>query len=218
MNEEEKMWTELGTTKPLEAVLTNGRTWNEEEFYKTGDSTPGYVVLTQALPKTARVLDYGCGVGRVTMYLAKFFKSVVAVDISTTMLAKARAKVPNTNVEFKHAPSVADIQFDEESFNGIICDLVIQHNPHPAGYTLLAKLLRWLKPGGTFLLQIPDMADDENREFSDHTAMGYWMHFYNRKKIEADIDAAGCTFVLYGTELTDGWKSIRYIISKATKE
>src|ERR1035438_4459818 len=44
-------------------------------------------------PKTMKVLEIGCGAGRVTRALARFFGEVYAVDISRHMVRQARQAV-----------------------------------------------------------------------------------------------------------------------------
>jgi tRNA/tmRNA/rRNA uracil-C5-methylase (TrmA/RlmC/RlmD family) len=57
----------------------------------------------------ARALDFGCGVGRLTIPLARESKHVLAVDISPTMLEEAQANCAEqeiTNVEFIETKTV----------------------------------------------------------------------------------------------------------------
>lgn len=46
------------------------------------------------LPRGARVLDAGCGTGRVAIELARLGHKTVGVDLDTSMLAEARAAAP----------------------------------------------------------------------------------------------------------------------------
>jgi len=43
--------------------------------------------------RLARVMDFGCGVGRLTLALAKNFRQVEAVDVSASHLAVAREAI-----------------------------------------------------------------------------------------------------------------------------
>jgi ubiquinone/menaquinone biosynthesis C-methylase UbiE len=42
-----------------------------------------------------RYLDFACGTGRIIAVAAKYFAEAVGIDVSQSMLAKARTKVPN---------------------------------------------------------------------------------------------------------------------------
>ncbi|MGC2661261.1 MAG: class I SAM-dependent methyltransferase, partial [Bryobacteraceae bacterium] len=80
------------------AILTNpaksGGRWTPEEFFATGQHDVDDVmrkVNRLALPsKRGAVLDFGCGVGRVTQALSVHFDRATGVDISPTMLDLAR--------------------------------------------------------------------------------------------------------------------------------
>ena len=86
--------------------IVNSRTdWSDEDFMASGDQTVGHYVLTDMenvcqgkRPCDMKVLDFGCGAGRVTRSLAKLFGEVHGVDISSEMLklaGKALADLPN---------------------------------------------------------------------------------------------------------------------------
>ncbi len=62
------------------------------------------LVAWSALRPGARVLDYGCGIGRVTALLAERQMQVMGVDISSGMLGEARRRLAGrTNVELAEA-------------------------------------------------------------------------------------------------------------------
>ncbi|MBZ5740964.1 class I SAM-dependent methyltransferase [Nocardioides mangrovi] len=50
--------------------------------------------VADLVPAPARVLDAGCGTGRITVRLAELGYDVVGVDVDTTMLAVARREHP----------------------------------------------------------------------------------------------------------------------------
>src|SRR4051812_33479433 len=55
-----------------------------------------YLLHREGLVKTReRYLDFACGTGRVTGFLAPLFDTTVGVDISEPMLEVARAQLPN---------------------------------------------------------------------------------------------------------------------------
>ncbi len=77
--------------------------------------------LTQLLadpafvPRRGRYLDFACGTGRVTSFIAPHFEQTVGVDISEAMLAQARPRVPAgtfTQGDVIADPSVAGGDFD----------------------------------------------------------------------------------------------------------
>jgi len=73
------------------------------------------------------VLEIGCGTGKNTSFLVQIGRVVQAVDFSPGMIRKARTKVQAENVSF----SLMDIRepwyYDDESFDLIVCNLVLEH-------------------------------------------------------------------------------------------
>lgn len=89
-----------------------------------------------------RVLDVGCGNGAIAAALVDAGAEVVGVDISTPMLARARARTTATFVE-------ADAQvhdFDEASFDAIVSRFGVMFFDDPAA--AFANLRRALRRGG----------------------------------------------------------------------
>src|SRR5437763_12953662 len=91
-------WEELGKLDPLWAVLTFsdkrfGR-WTPEEFFATGRVKIDSIMASAArlgFPCSREsVLDFGCGVGRLTRALSAYFGRCTGLDISDNMLAAAR--------------------------------------------------------------------------------------------------------------------------------
>ncbi len=100
-------------------------------------------------------LDFGCGVGRLTIPLARRAERVTACDIAPTMLVHARA-----NAERAGLRNVTYIESDEllalpdGTFTFIGSLLVLQYVPRPIGYDLIRTLVRLLAPGGIAVLQV----------------------------------------------------------------
>jgi SAM-dependent methyltransferase len=98
----------------------------------------------------ARVLDYGCGVGRIAIPLAERADTVVGVDISPAMLKQAGENCQRFNV----ASSVRLLSVDEmdslepASFGLVHSSIVFQHIPCARGEVILRKLIARLEEGG----------------------------------------------------------------------
>src|ERR1035437_5076034 len=78
-------------------VVTGQHQWTDEEFFQSGQITMEEEILNDLPnvcqgrdPKEMRVLEIGCGAGRVTRAFAGFFGEVYAVDISREMVRQAR--------------------------------------------------------------------------------------------------------------------------------
>jgi SAM-dependent methyltransferase len=103
-----------------------------------------------------RVLDLGCGTGEHARFLATKGFSVVGIDASDSMLAKAREGSTPTSVEFV-AGDISDVAtLTSESFGAAMC--VGNTLPHLRDAAALDRLLAGLRarllPGGPVLIQI----------------------------------------------------------------
>ncbi len=101
------------------------------------------------------VLDFGCGVGRLTLPFARRATAVTACDISPTMLEHARRNADEAglrNVAYisdEELFALRDGQFD------LVCSLlVLQYVPRSVGYAIIRTLLRLLAPGGFGILHL----------------------------------------------------------------
>src|SRR5262249_46843233 len=92
-------WNALGQKNPYGAILTGATgelaDWTLDEFLATGraDAARFVASLDRIAPASRRhrLLDFGCGVGRVSRALANHFQSVVGVDAAESMIAHARS-------------------------------------------------------------------------------------------------------------------------------
>ena len=128
----------------LRANLTDDA---RREFFATGDSDVDALLDTIGAEAPSTALDFGCGVGRLTLALARRVASVTGCDIAPGMVAEARrnaATLGVTNAEFVTSlDALADRRFD------LVCSLIVfQHIPVREGLAALAGLLRLLAPGG----------------------------------------------------------------------
>lgn len=146
-------WSELARREPYFAVLTERRFLRENldddgrrEFFASGDADVERLLrMIDVTPSTA--LDFGCGVGRLTLALARRVTNVVGCDIAPEMVAEATRNAEILGVaNAELVTSLAEIghrRFD------LICSLIVfQHIPVAEGLATLARLLRLLAPGG----------------------------------------------------------------------
>ena len=158
-------WTRLGEADPLWAVCVDparrGRRWVVQEFLASGRAEiADAMAILDRLGLCARrddVLDFGCGVGRLTAALAAHFTAVTGVDISPSMLAEARAlHAGNDRCRFVHNDSPALSAFADESFDLVYSSLVLQHMPTGLAGAYLAEFIRLLRPGGAIVVLVPE--------------------------------------------------------------
>src|SRR5436305_6478657 len=109
----DKAWEKFGRDDPYFGVLADQRFRaenigeNRDEFFASGRWSVARIIETYErhfgnLPRES-ALDHGCGVGRLTLPLARQFAAVVGLDVSPSMLAQARSNADGagvSNIEF----------------------------------------------------------------------------------------------------------------------
>ncbi len=111
--------------------------------------------LLGLLPQGSTILDAACGAGRYLPLLLKGGHTIVGIDQSQGMLAKAKAKFPN--VQFEHV-GLQEMPF-QEAFDGAICMDAMEH-VFPEDWPLvLGNLHRALKQQGYFYFTV-EIADE----------------------------------------------------------
>jgi SAM-dependent methyltransferase len=73
------------------------------------------------------VLEFGCGTGKNTAFLAGVASRVLALDFSFGMIAVARESVRASNVMFEHADITKSWPVADHSQDLIACNLILQH-------------------------------------------------------------------------------------------
>lgn len=102
-----------------------------------------------------KVLDFGCGVGRLLVAFAAVAEEVVGVDVSASMLEEARR-----NCDERQLRNVRLVQSDDhlstvtDTFDLIHSYIVFQHIPVERGRVILSNLLRRLRPGGVAAIHL----------------------------------------------------------------
>jgi len=156
-------WDQRARENARHYVNTANTAWTDEEFFASGERTVAEEILTDMgnicqgkAPGEMRVLEIGCGAGRVTRALAKLFGEVHAVDVSGEMVrlaTKALRDFPRASVyqnNGKDLTVVPNLQFDF-AFSSI----VFQHIPsREIIENYVAEVQRLLRPGALFKFQV----------------------------------------------------------------
>ncbi|WP_323121744.1 class I SAM-dependent methyltransferase [Burkholderia alba] len=118
------------------------------------DGAPEWPALRAQLPdlRGADVVDLGCGYGWFCRWAAEHgAASVLGIDVSEKMLARAAATTPHTSVRYRRA-DLETLDLPDAAFDLVYSSLAFHYIEHlPA---LFATLHRALAPGGTLLFSI----------------------------------------------------------------
>lgn len=207
-----KEWEHLGEIDPYWSVITQPHyriqefDSNREQFHKSGKHTEDVFLRTlrrcginPSLLQTC--LDMGCGVGRVTLHLAKSFSNIIGVDISGAHLKLAEKHAHDlniSNIEWVHFK-----QYDQlKSINkvdAIISVIVLQHNPPPVIFILIKDLLSLLNPGGAAYFQLPTYRNgylfEVDRYLNSKPPQTLEMHFLPQRYVFKAIHESNCTLL-----------------------
>ena len=98
----------------------------------------------------ARVIEFGAGTGKNTAYLAERAGRVLALDLSSAMLDKARARIQADHVRFAEHDVTTPWPAEEASADLVIGNLVLEHIA--VMEPVFAEAARVLVPGGTLFI------------------------------------------------------------------
>lgn len=135
------------------------RRWHSEEasHYETMAKRFEYWLSPhlQGIDAQARVLDYGCGFGLLTNFLARRFTSTLGVDASAQQVAVAERRGLNV----QHVPVdhfEAWVQARSDAFDVIFLFDVLEHMPPLEQIPFLRRLVSTLAPGGLIFVKVPN--------------------------------------------------------------
>jgi ubiquinone/menaquinone biosynthesis C-methylase UbiE len=111
------------------------------------------VVMRLLGPTPGRVLDCGMGPGRLLVELDRLGWSVAGVDASGEMVARARARLPQSADDLVEAP-VEALPFPSETFDAAVSTGVLEYVEDVS--RALGEVARVLRPGGLFVVSMPN--------------------------------------------------------------
>lgn len=126
--------------------------WSNRKFYAVTRSSRGYLhyLLTR---KKGKVLDYCCGDGGTSIFLAKQGMDVTGIDISDVSIENCKRVAVLEGIEERTKFMVMDAEntdLPDASFDIIVCNGVLHHLDVNLAFPELARLL---KPDGIVIAQ-----------------------------------------------------------------
>jgi SAM-dependent methyltransferase len=182
-------WDERARENARHFIATAKSEWNSEEFFDSGRLNVFHEILTDLgnvcqgkSPKDMKVLEIGCGAGRMTRALAEVFGEVYAVDVSGEMIARAREALADLRNVRLFQNSGADLQvLGDVRIDFAFSYIVFQHIPlREVIYNYARDVHRLLQPGALFKFQVQGIIASEGDQ--PDTWLG--VHFSDADAVE----------------------------------
>jgi SAM-dependent methyltransferase len=167
-------WDQRARENARYYVASGQEQWSDEEYFRSGEINVEREILTDLGnvcqgkdPKQMRVLEIGCGTGRITRALAKFFGEVYGVDISGEMVRQARLALrdfPNAHVFQNNGRDLAVVReaAGETPLDFAFSYIVFQHIPNREVIeNYVREVSGLLREGALFKFQVQGFIDDE---------------------------------------------------------
>lgn len=159
-----KDWEELARVDALWAILSSPKKeygkWDVEEFFGRGQKEVAevteYLKSRGIKPGFGKILDFGCGAGRLAGGFSGLCQRYYGVDASPSMLKLAR----KYNEKFTNCEFLLNVEnnlsiFGDNFFDLVYSNIVLQHIPTKDSRRYISEFIRILKPGGYLYFQLP---------------------------------------------------------------
>ena len=156
-------WDQRAKENARYYVNTATKNWTDEEFFASGEKTVSDEVLTDLenicqgkAQREMRVLEIGCGAGRVTRALAKLFGEVHGVDVSGEMVRQAKLALQDRPNAFVYQNNGKDLTVvPPREFDFAFSSIVFQHIPsRDIIENYVREVGRLLRRGALFKFQV----------------------------------------------------------------
>jgi cyclopropane fatty-acyl-phospholipid synthase-like methyltransferase len=182
-------WDQRARDNARHYVNTAETDWTDEQFFASGERTVAEEILTDMqnvcqgkAPGEMRVLEIGCGAGRVTKALARMFGEVHGVDVSGEMIRICREALRDQPNAFVYQNNGKDLSvIPELPFDFAFSSIVFQHIPsREIIESYVREVQGLLRPGALFKFQIQGAVELEPEP--DETWLG--APFSERQAVE----------------------------------
>ena len=172
-------WDERARENARYYVATENEEWTDEEFFLSGRRAVEGEILNDMKnicqdkdPKQMRIIEIGCGAGRITRTLSEIFGEVHGVDVSGEMVERARIALRDRSNAFLYQNNGKDLDvLPPGPYDFAFSTIVFQHIPsREVIYSYVREVHKLLRPGGLFKFQV--QGDTKMRSHPGDTWLG----------------------------------------------
>lgn len=182
-------------------IYTRDEASDLDDFARSGEANYNQLIrpylpllLSGRDARFCRVVEIGCGIGRMTEFLARDFAKVDAVDVAPAMIDGARRRLGHlANIVF-HVGGGSDLApIPDCSADLVFSYIVFQHIPSRetiAGY--VGESARALRDGGAFKFQLNG---DQSAAYQAHARDTWLGETFSEAEAVAMLAAAGFSMI-----------------------
>ena len=202
MDSLKKTWVFFGNYEPYWSVMSSEEYQNkniESNFKKFYDSSQSLITLMKDFLKSnniefkfKKIVDFGCGVGRITNLLSEFGENIYGIDISESHLKIARDNIKKDNIQFIGYDDNNNFPIELYNSNLVISFIVLQHNRPAEMKYFIEKILNILDKDGIALLHIPYIIDNYDKSILDSEMTNIEVHYLEYETVLEIIENNNC--------------------------
>ena len=204
----EKYWNKRVHSKDeMHAVLSYGLPNHINKAYARWET--GLVWDSLLNVEEKKVLDLGCGTGRVSIPLAEKGAKVTAVDISEEMLKRFKEKVLRLGIEKNVMfvkSSVTELDLSSHSFDVVLCLGLLEHIPPKIRRRVLKNISKVSKKGTILLIVVNNgqselLKQEERYQMKTQQETGYFCSLMNLQEIKKILNELEFEVEVFGSNL-----------------
>ncbi len=155
-----EVWNKISRSRDLAMIGVAGNA-DDNDFLISGQSTANSLTEILEIDSSHKVLEIGCGVGRIGKFLSSRCKEWIGCDISSEMIKHAKRNLsdcPNVSL-FELKNSTLEM-FGNETLDRVYCTAVFMHLDEWDRFKYVEEAYRVLKPGGSCYFDNINLAGD----------------------------------------------------------
>ena len=164
--------------------------FDEEQFQRSTEQSIRLLLAFMSKHDVVakRILDVGCGVGRISSVLIPFFQEVYGIDISLWAVERARQNHSRGNFQTYNGERMP---FEDGYFGTCLSWTVLQHIPPQEIEGVCGEIARVMEPKGRLILYENVSSIPDKKHIWYRSVKSYWELFKGFElKVAEVIDGA----------------------------